>query len=423
MVVININDLAITVSRNGETEYAEPGIAIVTDKETLFGRHALNKSRLDPTHTHTRYWQQLSNEPILPTGPGVRNQADLIYKQLLEIKRTAGIETDEPIIVLVDGNTTQTQLSLLLGIAKEAEINIQAFVDIAVAGTKLHSLPDRSTFLDISWHRGLLTDVAHNEEITGGNVTEIHSIGLAYLIESWVTVIADQFVAETRFDPLRIAQTEQQVFNQVVGAYESSIYNLTITTEYDGSTRRIDVDKEAFANKILPRLEQITQAIEHNTTFVIPKIISGIPGLIEHLKSKSHDVIIIDSNAPAVALHQRDEEFFRRESVQFLRSLPRDDLKRNATTEEKKIPTHLLTNHLAMPINKALSSSGDPNYERLRELCNIVLEKTQCVLIPLADKKIIINGELISKAANLAIGDIIKVDTLNFQLIYVPADG
>ena len=136
--------------------------------------------------------------------------------------------------------------------------------------------------MDLNWHRGLLTDITQDQQTVGGNVSEIHTIGLNYLIESWVSTIADQFVAETRFDPLRIADTEQQVFEQVLNAYETSVYELTITIEYDGSTRQVDVDNEVLATKILPRFEQITQSFASSTTLIIPTRIAHIPGSVSY---------------------------------------------------------------------------------------------------------------------------------------------
>ena len=66
MLVMMINDSALSVYRDGDIAYEEPGMAIVTNDEICFGKSALKKARLDPTHTHSQYWQQLSTEPVVP---------------------------------------------------------------------------------------------------------------------------------------------------------------------------------------------------------------------------------------------------------------------------------------------------------------------------------------------------------------------
>lgn len=397
-------------------------MAIVTNNEICFGKSALKKARLDPTHAHTQYWQQLSTEPVVPGGPGVKNQADLVYKQLTEIKNTVSIDENEPIMVLVSGNTTQNQLSLFLGIAQAVELNIRAFIDIAVAAANNLPLPNTSIFLDINWHRGLLTDITQKQQTVGGSVSEIHAIGLNYLIESWVSAIADQFVAETRFDPLRIADTEQQVFEQVLKAYETSRYELTITIEYDGSTRQVEIDNEDLANKILPRLEQITLPLVSNTTFVIPTRIAHIPGLIDHLKNKGHEVIRLNSNAIATHIHDFGVDHFQEESVQFLRSLSKNDATDLDSADKIHQPTHLLLHHVATPLNKALKTEDDLNFKHLKETCDIIQEADRCTLVPLIKEKISVNGEQITHITNVSTGDTIQVNGLDYQLIYVSTD-
>ena len=422
MLVMMINDSALSVYRDGDIAYEEPGMAIVTNDEICFGKSALKKARLDPTHTHSQYWQQLCKQPVVPGGPGVKNQADLVYRQLAEIKSTVSIDKDEPIIVLVSGNTTQNQLSLFLGIAQAVELNIRAFVDVAIAAGSTLSLPNTSFFLDLNWHRGLLTDITQEQQTVGGNVSEIHTIGLNYLIESWVSTIADQFVAETRFDPLRIADTEQQVFEQVLNAYETSVYELTITIEYDGSTRQVDVDNEVLATKILPRFEQITQSFASSTTLIIPTRIAHIPGLIDHLKNNGHEVIPVDLNFLTSYINNLGADHFQDDSVQFLRSLFKNDVIEPCSADKIHQPTHLLLDHVATPLNKLLDARDDPNYKQFKETCDIVQETNRCALIPLIREKISVNGERITKTTNVSTGDIIELDGLNYQLIHVSTD-
>ena len=183
---------------------------------------------------------------MVPRAPGIGNQADLVYRHLLHIKSAAGIGDDDELFVAVPSASTPEQLALLLGIAREAKLNVRAIIDAAVAAASSSRLPERCKLIDVLLHRAAIMDLAIGEDARRDGVGEIPEAGLMQLLEGWVDTVADSFVRETRLDPLRIAETEQQVFDQVFAqTLSEGAKELSISVVHRGGERRVRVPRNA----------------------------------------------------------------------------------------------------------------------------------------------------------------------------------
>jgi len=112
MLVLDINDVEITVSRDGAVLYREPGVALADRDGATFGFAALAKSRTRPRQSHNEFWQRLNGDPVKPQGRGVANQADLVYLHLQAIRAAAGIDQDEPAVVAAPSLVSAPQPAL-----------------------------------------------------------------------------------------------------------------------------------------------------------------------------------------------------------------------------------------------------------------------------------------------------------------------
>ena len=250
MLVLDINDAEIALTRNGEELYPNPGVASVAPKTTVFGHEALARARLHPQQSHNEFWQRLNADPVTPRGRGVANQADLVYLQLQELRAATG-EKRPAVVLVAPSAVTNEQFAVLLGIASEAGLDVRAIVDASVARGKHQRLEWVRAGFDVSLQRATVTQIERIDTddrpiVRRSAVDEIPAAGFAALVEGWIDVVADRFVDGTRFDPLRIANTEQQVFDQLLAGIDTGAAEFAIEVNHHDVRRRVSVSRHAW---------------------------------------------------------------------------------------------------------------------------------------------------------------------------------
>ena len=196
MLLLDINDTEITLTRDGELLYAQPGIALVERGRTQFGSEASAQSRLHPRQAHNEFWQRLNADPVTPAGRGVANQADLVYLQLRAIREAARLDRAD-LVVAAPSTTTPAQLGLLLGIAAEAGFDVRAVVDTAVAAASTQSLAGswhgRCRVVDVGLHRAFVTQV----DLQDGETVDMEIGSFGKLTVNIVDAMKREWVKET----------------------------------------------------------------------------------------------------------------------------------------------------------------------------------------------------------------------------------
>jgi hypothetical protein len=132
-------------------------------------------------------------------------------------------------------------------IAEEVGLHVTGLVDSAVASVVTSAVPEQFTFIDVSLHRLFTVAVEGGKDVSRGAWQEITELSLSALLNAWLNLISDRFVRETRFDPLALAETEQQIYDAVYhwlarGALGAK---LAVEVRHRESSRRIDIPQEA----------------------------------------------------------------------------------------------------------------------------------------------------------------------------------
>jgi len=89
MLLLELSDINLRLSRAGEVLYQQPGASFVEHRQLTFGRDALDVVKLHPNRVHTQYWRSMDQSAVEPKGFGVSTQIDLVYRQLLQIQEQA----------------------------------------------------------------------------------------------------------------------------------------------------------------------------------------------------------------------------------------------------------------------------------------------------------------------------------------------
>ena len=215
--VLDLNDWELSVYDGSRLEVQMPGFALVEPKLLILGEQALAEHRREPLAAHFNYWHRLDASPIRSRNRKVRTSVDLVFNQLVQLIEKAGADKAR-VVLAVPSHYSKDQLAVLLGIFEQTSLAPLAIIDSSVAAG---AVSPSDWVLDVSLHQMTLTrlerqmDGSQAPQLSRVTVESIAEGGLLPMLDAWLTRIADEFIQETRFDPLRIADTEQQLWSRL----------------------------------------------------------------------------------------------------------------------------------------------------------------------------------------------------------------
>jgi len=191
-----------------------PGYAVQLKKQLLLGREALEQARLHPRQVNNRYWSQLSTNPLPDKTATVRNYAELAFAHLNCIRDNLPESADDWVFA-VPGYLDETKLAILLGVANELSVPIKGLVSGAVAAIRCTTTRQPMIHIDVHLHCVEITRLQQGMQIVLEKTQVIPENGWHDLTELLAKSLTNEFVKSTRFDPLHVASTEQQLHNQL----------------------------------------------------------------------------------------------------------------------------------------------------------------------------------------------------------------
>ena len=403
--ILEINDFELTLFRGADPLYHAPAIAIVQDKDLLFGESALRQYRLYPRQANQQYFSKLNAEPLSQPTKQAANQADLVYLHLKELKQLCS----DDLLLAVPGNLSGDQLGVLLGICQEAGFVISGFVDSAVAAMAVNPAPANLIHLDIHLQHVVLTELTVADEVRRQKAEEVRDCGITNLVDGWANLITDRFVAETRFDPLHSAETEQQLYNQVFdwlnGAHHQP--ELQVVVANAGSERSVEVPVSDLEQKARQRYRRILEALPNSSHVAISARAARVPGLSRALKDAGHRVEPLASSAVGDGCQSNLASIVGGEGgLRLISALPHEHgAHAHEVDTSTSYVTHLLDGqHVATPI------------ENVRTLSVFEQNGEQWLS---ANVDLSLNGESVDVATRLRSGDVISNGARSFTAIRV----
>lgn len=228
-----------------------PGFALLEDNQTLTGAAAAARVRLKPLLAHSSYWRGLSTEPLTRPSRLVGTSADIAFEQANELLRPYKGDP-EGVVLAVPAGYTREQLGLLLGVINETGVPVAGLVDAGLAASSLDPAAARVFHLELELHQALLTICEYVGGQRPGLKRTRYEIapkrGLLSLYQTWMAMIAAEFVRRTRFDPLHEAASEQRLFDQLPQwlAQLETQSPLTLTMQFGDRTLEIELTREQF---------------------------------------------------------------------------------------------------------------------------------------------------------------------------------
>jgi hypothetical protein len=372
MLLLDLSDVSLSLRNADGVLYDQPGVALVQNNELLFGTQALAGSRLHPLDSNDSYLEKLSAEPLPRVMEPARNYADLVYRHLLAL---APLADGAPVTVSVCPSTGADQLAVLLGIASEAGLQIRSFVNRAVLLAASHGCTGHLTVIDLHRHRLVLTHVSDGPQARYTGHEEVPGAGAQGLMDGWTSLVADQFIRATRFDPLHSADSEQQLHDAMESwrqAGDTDARELAVDIEQQGESRRALVATSGLLQKTSTRLAPANDHLDPGSAILLTPAAAAFPGVLAHFQQHSPDAAAAGSDALTRAL-VTSQAALDSERVQLKTALPRsardtaastasrpDDTPKTPAEPELQCPTHLLSEGLALPLHAAIRKLSLP---------------------------------------------------------------
>lgn len=362
--LLDLNDSNLQLW-HGDKHVQSPGYALLQGHQYLFGAPARAAARLQPRDINTRYWWQLSTDPLQPALGPARHTGDLAHAHLMQLHQEARQPAE--IVLAVSGSMQHEQLALLLGIVQQCPFDAVGLVNRSVALGSLYSPSKRLFHLEIQLHQGVVSElVAHDNTLELQRTVPLPGCGLLQLQERLVEIIAAAFVRQTRFDPRRKAATEQLLYDALPATLRALQGNAETNLDINGYRARVSGQELQPAGK--PLFESVGKSMgtlgPHDQVIADP-VAALLPGLIGEFPRLD----IVPTDAMLGVLQSQEPHLVQREqALDFVTTLPclQERLPpvtgssvaplvapESTTVEPVTQPTHLLQNHAARPLSES----------------------------------------------------------------------
>jgi hypothetical protein len=438
----HINDAGILVLSESKVLYREPGFALLEDDELTTGNAALLQARVKPRRIQNQYWSNLSTKPLHDRRFGHLSAADLVSRQLEQIwTRVAG--ADDQLLIAVPAYMRTENLGLFLGIAAELKLPIVGMVDAAVAATRREYKGAVPVHVDLSLHSAILTRIAQAGQAQFDRADVIDECGVIALRDAWITLIAEAFVQQSRFDPLHTAETEQVLQDRLQNwlAAAAAGDRVALDIEYRGITHEAEIESLELVAAAAPIYHRIVSSLralyraDETPALQLSDRASRMPGLADILSARvGGELFLQEPGATARGLLSRCGGLQRGdEAVSLLRQLPWDrapvDLQSAGVAGSGGQPTHFLFENTAYRIGREPITLGSQHSDGGRSIdlqqdmpgvsrrhCTLELENGQCIVRDYSRYGTFLNGHRIDGSAVLQVGDLIRLGTPGYEL-------
>ena len=427
MLLLELSDINLRLSRDGEVLYQQPGAALVENKQLTFGKEALDAVKLNPARVHTQYWRSMDQSAVEPKGFGVSTQIDLVLRQLTELREHAQLTLEDKVWLAVPGDLSDTQLSLLYACALKAGIQLRDFIDYGVLVGSTVDIDGSFAFVDIGLQRTVITRLVLDENITRESVSVDAQMGLLPLMNSWIRFVAENFLDISRFDPRKFAETEHQVFHQILEFVQSGEEHRPIEVEYRGNKRQVAVSRSELIDVGQERFNSTLSYLNGCEHVVLMANEHTFPGFTAHLQQKGWHV----HQRQLKSLHEFLKSYTMNETAAdsskraFYKALSRD--RKISTTKEKMTEsfqpqaikaTHLLKNFEAQPIGNGLTVERGLGTSR-SECFKLQYRGDELLLTPNGGSSLTVNGRGVNSSTVVQCGDLIEASNQQYRLIVV----
>ncbi len=378
---------------------------IETSRHVTVGPSAQQQAHLRPREVSTTFWSDLSANS---TTKHVVSNAELALNHLHYVLQQANC-SDQDAIVITPATFDKHHLGLLLGICEKLPIKIVGIVCNATLAMQGFIDDCKAVYLDLLQRKLVLTELIHsNSGVELKTPSRIFDYGLQDFVHNIAKLIADKFVAETRFDPLHIAKHEQQLFDKLP-------LWLNMLKNTDSTECNLSTEDESFSINISQQqLQQANHQQFDKIAAYLNVLFHNHDAIAIYCSSSCQQVFGMQnffSNLPGCAVIQLEDdslaknallnkdEIISKEQVLYVNSLPwhskfkPDTLSFNPgkISNLSSLPTHILIDGHAYGLQQDIYIAHDRSSKLL-----ITLEQTSESLCKISSNNLSVDVEILN---------------------------
>lgn len=328
-VVIDFYDSGILISDGNCILVNSLSYALIAANNSIIvGDLAEQQAYLRPREISTQFWGHLSANS---KTQHVVSNAELAFKHLQFVwEQVCG--QDYTVILATPNTLSKQDLGLLLGICKKLSIPVQGIVSKAVLALQGPVANSIIVYLDVLQQQISITEIIQKQEsVSSSLINTTSSHGLQSLTRHLATTIAEQFIAETRFDPMHIAEDEQQFFDKLplwlnILTSNESVKCILSSNKIDYS---ITLHKELVLNLNYAAFSEIAACIlpllktqdKDNITIICSQTCTQVFGFTNYLET-----------LPGCAVVRMDKNNIAKQALQYIEQIEANDNQVHYTT-------------------------------------------------------------------------------------------
>ena len=306
-IVLDLLDTSIRLLYEEKAIHSN-GFVFNSGNEFIFGEAAEKNYRIQPREVNNKFWWQLGTESLQLSFGRARHTADLVHQHLLSLYQDTS-ESNQ-IALAVSGSMSKEQLSLLLGIIEQCPFTALGIIHRSALLAANVSTHTSILHLELQLHQAMIVELERREDsfsVAGSSV--IPGMGWLHLKERCASVVAANFINQTRFDPRKQAHTDQLLYDQMPKLINELFEHDEAICEIQGHVARLcSADMQHITDELIIRVRGIHQDLNQRPVLLetptitlpginqIPKIISSgtlRPSLIGPIKLDPNSLRLI----------------------------------------------------------------------------------------------------------------------------------
>ncbi len=261
--VLHINDNNLAIESAGTISYSQ-GYAWLKGDQVVFDLDGsdspVSHCRLSPQEINNRYWQQCEQSAIPTNGAGMRHAADLIWRHLSQLKQKKNLND---LVLIVPSHYRQSNLQLLLGIAKACQLNVKGLANKAIVALQ-DQVKENGEYwhFDVQLHQTVCSRVlVRNGLLKLGDIEILNDVGIHLMQEALLKGLQNNFIQNDRFDPLHDAATEQQLFDQLASIATQLAENgkASVDLQHQGRLHNTTLDSKEWQGVLKTFADQLLE--------------------------------------------------------------------------------------------------------------------------------------------------------------------
>ena len=459
-VALEVNGAALVGASKDGVLFNEPGVAFAEKRRVRFGQAAADEARRNPGQAYRNYWDLLSEEPLATPARNLRTSADLAHAHLSELwnRFRESVSDIEGVILVAPAGASDDRLALLLGIAEEVGMPVAGLVESGLAAVRGIANGRSCVHIDVNEERIVASRLEQRDgRIHSEDLLFNGRPGLRHLRAAMTAYLAGRFVAASRFDPLDLPATEQQLAEQSDGWLRTLVTQGELKVEVSGAA--IPASAKLGRDEFMAAMERQLAAPGNRlrswctgpgaAAVQLSAVLAAVPGGPEVLaRLLPAEVQVLPPGAAALgALTRAPAPRARADRYVLLRSLAASDSFPETPPGAAPAhggapghaapgsiqagagmlpPTHLVRGGRAWRIDEQglrLGSAPQPGGVAIvlpadggvsRDHCSVLLENSQALLHDHSRYGTLLNGAPVAESAPLRGGDRIAIGPVEF---------